>query len=73
MQRTGVRVEPKPGKYAEASALIEREVRRLVQHGVLESELQREIAETRTGYRRRSRALARVRPPLSPISRTGGE
>lgn len=48
MERTGVRVEPKPGKYAEASALIEREVRRLVQHGVLESELQREIAEVRS-------------------------
>jgi zinc protease len=48
MERTGVRVEPKPGRYAEATAVIEREVRRLVQHGVLESELQREIAETRS-------------------------
>jgi zinc protease len=48
LERTAVRVEPKPGKYAEASALIEREARRLVQHGVLESELQREIGEVRS-------------------------
>jgi zinc protease len=48
MERTTVRAEPKAGKYAETSALIEREVRRLVQHGVLDSELQREIAETRS-------------------------
>jgi len=48
MQRTTVRAEPKAGKYAETSALVEREVRRLVQHGVLDSELQREISETRS-------------------------
>jgi zinc protease len=48
MTRTTVRAEPKVGKYAEASTLVEREVRRLAQHGVLESELQREIAETRS-------------------------
>jgi zinc protease len=48
LNRTSVRVEPKPGKYAESAALIEREVRRLVQHGVLDGELQREIAEVRS-------------------------
>ena len=48
MARTTVRVEPKAGKYAEASALLEREVRRLVQHGVLDSELQREFSEMRS-------------------------
>ncbi|MDP8913546.1 MAG: insulinase family protein [Pseudomonadota bacterium] len=61
LERTSVRVEPKPGKYAEAAAILEREVRRMAEHGVLETELQREITETRSRLEA-AVAGARTRP-----------
>lgn len=45
---TSVSVDPKPGKYAESAAVLEREVRRLLEHGILDSELNREISEMRS-------------------------
>ena len=45
---TSVDMQPTPGRYADALKVAENEVRRLVQYGVLQSELEREIAQTRT-------------------------
>lgn len=47
-EQTTARAEPLPGRELEATAVLEREVRRAVEHGVLASELEREISETRT-------------------------
>ena len=48
VEGTTVRAEPKPGQYDAAVRLIEQEVRRLTEHGILDSELQREVVDIRT-------------------------
>lgn len=47
-EHTMVRAEPKPGRYDAATSVLEQEIRRLVEHGILDAELQREIVDTRT-------------------------
>jgi zinc protease len=49
VEQTTVGVEPKPGKEEAAVRVVEQEVRRVAEHGVLDSELQREIVDARTG------------------------
>jgi zinc protease len=46
----GVSASVKPGRWREALQAIEQETRRVLRHGVLESELAREITEYRTSY-----------------------
>jgi zinc protease len=48
---TTVSVDPTDGKHAEALAVIEQEVRRGVQHGLKQSELDQAVAELRTQLR----------------------
>lgn len=63
---TSVNASPIPGREAESVRVVEQEVRRAVQYGVLQPELDREIAQTRSGLQaavagaatRRSAALA---------------
>ena len=52
-----------PGEWKRALETIEQEQRRLVQFGVSEAELQREIAETRTAYQNAVAAGATRRTP----------
>lgn len=52
-----------PGEWKRALETIEQEQRRLVQFGVSEAELQREIAETRTAYQNAVASAATRRTP----------
>mgnify|MGYP002377466797 CR=1 FL=1 len=49
-EHTMIRAEPKPGQYDAATRVLEQEIRRLVEHGILDAELQREIVDMRTAF-----------------------
>ncbi|HEX8570884.1 MAG TPA: insulinase family protein [Caulobacteraceae bacterium] len=62
-EQTEVSVTPLPGRHADSIKVAEQEVRRLVQHGVLQSELDREIANVRTALQRQVAGAATRRTP----------
>lgn len=60
---TGVDLQPTPGRYADSVKVAEQEVRRLLQHGVLQAELDREIAQRRTALQSAVAGAATRRTP----------
>ncbi|CAN5233331.1 insulinase family protein [soil metagenome] len=61
---TNISITAQPGRWREGLAAAEQEQRRLVQFGVRQDELDREIAELRTGLKARADAMATRRTPV---------
>jgi len=63
VEQTSFSVNPVPGREAEATAVIEQEARRAAEHGLRQSELEREIVEARSALQAAVAAAATRQTP----------